>query len=242
MEELEIFNKVKFVEESHQYFVEGRELPSVSSKLKLWYPPFDPQKMSKGVMNRDDKPEYKGMTQEEILTQWDHKRETAAALGSYVHYKLEKYTAQYTGIHPRKPDFSYPFDEERAANMIKAGIKFVDAMLDKGATIVATELVMYHPTLHYAGTCDLLFKHKDKHILADWKTNQSLQKGFGKLRKPFHFLDNNPIGKYSLQLNYYKLMLEHAIPVDKMCVVHLDTTYKVYPIQDLRKLLIDSWK
>ena len=87
---------------------------------------------------------------------------------------------------------------------------------------------------------DALFKHEDKYIICDWKTSKEIKKENeyeNALTKCISHLPNANFWHYSLQLNYYKYILEkkYYIKVEKMILVNLlKDSYTIYEIDDMQ--------
>ena len=81
----------------------------------------------------------------------------------------------------------------------------------------------------FAGTADLILLNTktEKLVLADWKTNKDLFKNFKnkKLLPPFKTLLDNPLNRYKIQLNHYKMLIEDMtdLQVEDMWILWLST-------------------
>ena len=71
--------EVEFREKTHQYFRFGREYLSQSSFVKIFEPKFDREGRSRMVAKA------RGVTQEQVLREWDKKRDDAAEYGTGIH-------------------------------------------------------------------------------------------------------------------------------------------------------------
>jgi hypothetical protein len=106
-----IINKEKIIE----------ELPSVSALLKQWYEPFDSLSKSIEMMNGDVD------LASDLRKQWQKKGEDANSIGSFTHYKLEKYVWDIFDIQKttRKPFYNLKNEElYEAQKMVKTGVGF----------------------------------------------------------------------------------------------------------------------
>lgn len=199
-----MFNNLKLDKQTHTYYLGDKTLPSVSSKVAEFYEPFD-RNISKYVAKS------KGVTQTEILKDWDKKRDDALLLGNNTHDFAENWA---------KKIYKNPVTEKE--------LGVIQFFLDHSEYKVKhAELSMYNKELEYAGTTDLILEYKDKTILADWKSNKDLYKTHGKLKKPFSNFNNNPLNKYKIQLNLYQLCLESVgIEVSERWIIWLNRDKK----------------
>lgn len=190
------FNKLQFDSEKHIYTVDGVEYPSVSGLIKDFHMPFDRHGKSLSVAMR------RGITQEQVLAEWDLKRDNACEFGTRVHDFGENYVID---------GFEHEEKEDNLSGHHKAVLKFWQELPDFIIPI-SLELRMYHPLFKYAGTTDivLLDTRDNTLIIADYKTNEDLYKNFKKERmiNGFEHLLSNNYNKYQLQLSFYQILLE----------------------------------
>lgn len=217
------FSDLDFNEASHTYSVKGRILPSVSSLLKKYSEPFDADKISFFVAKK------RGISQQEVLDEWEEKRKLAIAQGNSAHKFGENY----------KPGISIANSAQQ-----RAIVRFWDRIPDN-IEPVGFELKMYSKKYNFAGTADLVLVNNDtgKLIICDYKTNKDLFKNYKgqKLLEPFGFLLDNPFNKYQIQLSFYQLLLEEAgFKVEARRVIWLkpNGTFKIYDAEDYTKLLL----
>jgi len=214
-----MFSGLNFDSRRHLYFVEGINYPSVSSLVdtharKVDFESILPHSAAK-----------KGVSVEELRQEWKRTNKTACDLGTDTHDFLE----HFTGLEqPKTPQE-------------KAGIKFL-VDIQKDYEIVAREIRMYTRKYQYAGTSDLLLRHKVSGglVIADYKTNKDLFKAYDNLKHPFSFFEASPYNKYQIQLSYYQIMLEEAnLFVDQRMLVALregedkEGEYKIFNTADL---------
>jgi hypothetical protein len=220
----EYFNALTFNEEQHLYFVDGKQLDiSVSGLVKKFVEPVDFDSISIAIDKRDGLP--LGTTRK----LWNGKSGAACAKGDKVHFFGEIY-AFHRNIEPR-------CGQEVAVK------KFWDELPDH-IVPVFTELKMYHKIAMFGGTADIILFNKKtkKFIIADYKTNEDLFKGYkGKtLLKPFSYKIENDYNKYQIQFSYYQIMFEQTgFEVENRCLIWLkpDGTYLRYFTEDLTETL-----
>lgn len=212
---------IRFEAEKHQYFgADGNEYQSVSRVLKTIQNPFDRMGISNAMSKRD------GITQQEILDQWDKKRIVASDYGTLIHNGLEDY------FNGRK------VKDKIIENLAKEFSKELS-----GYYKISNEHILHDKEYKIAGTTDLLLD-RQKHTsaskewivdLMDYKTN--LEKGiyfdsitrkngnvkhYNKfLLPPLTHLEECNYNLYALQLSSYALMLEktYGIKIGKLFIV-----------------------
>ena len=205
----EAFSQLNFEEVSHTYKLGDKFLPSVTRKLSRFYDCFDANKVVVNYAkkwNRENQNNQK--TEQEILDEWDTISKEASDKGTLIHSFTDNY-----------PEFPEPeFDQQR-------GILEFFRDLPSNYVVVAIELKMHNEV--FAGTTDVILYNikTGKLVLVDWKTNKDLFKNFKgkKLLSPFNTLLDNPINKYKIQLNHYKILIEDMtrFEIEDMWIVWL---------------------
>jgi hypothetical protein len=212
--------ELTFIEEEHIYYMKDldgqikRNFPSVSKIIKKFHKPFD----AEGMALKMSKGDPEGQAQ--LLAEWKQAGELSTNMGSRVHFELESDLIgrfeNYKEV--RQPIFTINEEQQRKSdNMIKAGKEFLDLMLERGAVLLDTEIVLGDPEEQYTGQPDKvwLMMNKEKtnfgFVTTDWKTNQP--KNFevhhytGRLYSPFNEYHDNALGHYFLQLPLYGRLL-----------------------------------
>lgn len=171
---------LKFDKQSHTYTLDGKRLTSVSKWISKFVPHFDQDTISKACAKKD------GVTQDEILSKWEKKKNISLHLGNWVHESIEYYLTQ---------DSTWTNQAVEAFKKHQTKNKYL------------SEKVVYDN--ENAGTIDLIEIIDEKTVkIHDFKTNEDLNKGYGKMLEPFNSLPNTPLSKYTLQLTKYKELLE----------------------------------
>jgi hypothetical protein len=212
--------ELTFIEEEHIYYmkdVDGeikKNFPSVSKIVKKFHKPFDAEGMALKMSNGD--PEG----QAQLLAEWKKAGDLSTNMGSRVHFELESDTISRFGNYKsvRQPIFEINEEQQRKSdNMIIAGKKFLDLMLERGAVLLDTEIVLGDPEEQYTGQPDKIWLMMNKEktnfgfVTTDWKTNQP--KNFevhhytGRMYSPFNNYHDNALGHYYLQLPLYGRLL-----------------------------------
>lgn len=169
-----------FNKQSHTYTLGDKKLTSVSQWIKQFTPPFDAEKISQAVAKKQ------GVDQQEILDKWEKKKNISLHLGNWVHESIEYYLTE---------------DSEWTNPAVEAFKKHQTKNKYLSEKVVHDDEV--------AGTIDLIEVIGDKKVkIHDFKTNEDLHKGYGKMLEPFQNMPNCPLSKYTLQLTKYKELLE----------------------------------
>ncbi len=165
-----------------------------------------------------------------LQKKWKQKGKDAANAGTKIHTFAERYIESCA-----KP-----------TNLKELGVVAFLMSLDERYEIVAIEQRMYQFVYDYFGTCDLLLYDKINkyYILADWKSNESLEKNYGDMMlEPFEELLNTPFNRYQLQMAHYELCLEQVenLNVEERWIIHLtgkfENLFSVYPCEDFTNIL-----
>lgn len=206
-----MFSDLSFDEQRHLYFWKGKKVPkSVSAHVEDHAQAFDEDYWLPRCAIKE------GVTTHELKHKWQTTNKEACDLGTETHHFLEHFDGLKTASTPQQ----------------EAGVKYLlDTLPDY--EIVFKELRMYSVKYNFAGTADLLLRHRltGQLVIADYKTNKDLFKTFGFLLPPFGFLECHPYNKYQLQLSYYQLMLnEIGISISERKIVYLkaDSTYRTF--------------
>jgi hypothetical protein len=225
------FNDVTYHDEPHKYYVDGKQLISVTTLLGKYEIPFNEEYWS-GVKSK----EY-DIPKSEILHLWKYINKIGTERGSIIHDYAENLFLNKV----------FPYPKQRIVNMFGndpiwdsylKSKKHVDKFyrISQGKLIpVKTELVVFDREYGIGGMVDLLFWNvKDQEFqIWDWKTNKEFTgwhpKGYvdketGDVYKEhtythktegkenytgvLGFLKKNDMNHYSLQLGTYKHIIE----------------------------------
>lgn len=221
------FSGLTFIDETHEYFVEGNKVPlSVSGVVKGFVPFTDWDAIAQAVARRD------GKTKAQVLAEWEEKKNKGLNAGTKTH------------------DFAEKQDRVAETEKEEAVIKFWKVLeLDNPYryVLVAKELRMYHKIYGFCGTCDFILYDTltSTYIIGDYKTNIDLFKNFNGnlLLEPFEFLLDHAYNQYQIQLSSYQILLEQleGVIVTERWLVHLrdDKNYHCYKTYDYSSYLIN---
>jgi len=212
---------LSFIEEDHIYFmrdINGKvrnDFPSVSKVLKKFYTEFPTEEAALKKAKGDTE------LAEQLKQEWILAGTYSTNMGSRTHFFLEQETIKLFGDYKsvREPIFECDFTQIlKSDSMVSAGKNYLQIMIERGAVLLDTEIVLGHPELGYTGQPDKvwLIIGKDGNIgliITDWKTNKP--KNFESnqftrpMKYPFTKQPDNALGHYFVQLPLYgKLLLK----------------------------------
>ena len=251
------FKDLTFVEDGHKYFINGKQLPSVSEVTHRFcaHPFNDVEQAEKYAETHGETPQY-------WLDKWRFTSLKATTSGTLVHEYGESLGWLRNGhseliTESCKPKYVKDKNWLIPTRGKEEGVlKFYDE-LNENLHFVLAETKVYsnkseesNVSNQFCGTFDLLMWYnnpkdssKSGLIVLDWKTNRELTKDFSRehdkfLLPPFADLYEEPLSYYTLQLNLYSLCL-HGIGLNPIGarVIWLkdDGTYELVPIKLLYK-------
>jgi hypothetical protein len=194
-------------------------------------------------------PEAAALLQEE----WKQLGNYSTNMGSRVHFELESDLINRFDNYKEVRQPIFECDESqliKSDSMIKAGKEYLDLMLERGAVLLDTEIVLGDNELGYTGQPDkvwlIMNKEQDDFgiVITDWKTNQpknfEVQHYTGRMYAPFNEYHDTALGHYYLQLPLYARLLLKMLKGTKYenikllgCVVVLlkdDSTFVEYKV------------
>jgi hypothetical protein len=214
--------ELTFVEDTHTYYMKDEsgvirsDYPSVSKVIKYFYDEFD----SEGISLKKAQGDLE--VQKQLLDEWAAAGDYATNMGSRVHYLLEKKLIDMFGGYKevRQPIFECDFTQIlKGDSMVSAGTNYLNLMVERGAVLLDTEIVLGDPELGYTGQPDKVWLILNKEqtefglVITDWKSNKP--KNFEeshfttRMKYPFQKHPNNALGHYFTQLPFYgKLLLK----------------------------------
>ena len=225
----EYFKDLKFKADTHTYEVRGNPLTSVSKTIHKYVEEVDFDKIAGFVAIKRTKETGVYTTKEQILAEWEAKKNNSCIQGTKVHDFGENFNAKT----------SVPTN-----GFEKAIVNFWDNIPDYMEPFLF-ELKMYSTTLGLAGTSDIILYNNNtgKFIIADYKTNEDLFKNFKgkKLLPPFDNMLENSYNKYQLQLSMYQLLFEQCgFEVESRRIIWLkpNGVYENFKTEDLTQKLL----
>jgi CRISPR/Cas system-associated exonuclease Cas4 (RecB family) len=217
---------ITFDEGPHVYTVHGDStFTSVTTWNHSHFDVFDANSVidnmiKKGSLN-DPKNKYYGMNKEEIKELWSKKGASASIQGTKLHYDIECYN-NYMEVDNDSIEFQYFLQFDSHYPELKP---------------YRTEWMVYYEELKLSGSIDMVYENPDGTLqIYDWKRVLELKvESFGgkcaKTSCISHLPDTN-YWHYSLQLNTYKMILEHKygkkVTGLYLVCLHPDNVYKKY--------------
>ena len=247
--ELSKFNHVKYYDGPHKYFIGDRELISATKFIGMFKPKFETQRIAEEYAAK------RGLEVEDVIADWDLKRDTSTVKGSAVHDYAENWWNNK----------EFPYDSSVAVKQF--GHDIIKESFDKCQTIfrnfyedsrinlvpVKMELVVGDEDYGLGGMVDCLFYNKKSGMLEVWdyKTNKAIniKNNYGqRFKEPISHLDVCEINTYSLQLSLYKHIIEKNtnLKIGNCYLIWINEknkNYKVYKCKDLEaeiKLMLEE--
>lgn len=248
--ELAKFNKVKYYDEEHKYFIGDKELISGTAFVGLFKEKFDSVAMAEKTAKK------KKISVEEVLDDWAFKGDFSRTKGTLLHnyaenyWKNKVYPINYADYDDR---FGALLMEERLEECKRM---FHDFYNDASPvlSLISAELVVADEELGIAGMVDKLFWNQKMGELQIWdyKTNKEINersKYNKKMLAPINFMHECELDTYSIQLNLYKYLIQKNtnLKIGKCYLVHIHEEQEKYNVieckeyQDIIELLVKHY-
>lgn len=193
------FNDISFNDDTHTYRKNNLDYISVTSLLHEYSQPFD----SDIIATKTAK--SRGVSKESLLKEWKEKGDTSARKGKYIHKSIENFLKKNE------------IDTNLYSVEINQFIKFYNEFL-MNKQIIYLEKVLYDDNYKIAGTIDCLAYDNKENTLyyIDWKTNEkfTISNKYQKLKKPLNKYEQSNKEVYSLQLSFYRYMIEENVLIE----------------------------
>jgi hypothetical protein len=226
---------IVFDEPTHVYTVNGssKGIISCTKFLHEFFPHFDADAVIDGMIRRGLKPEYQGMTKEQIKAKWNANGAEASGAGTAMHLAIEQF------LH------GHPEIIEPAVKETPEWKYFMNFWNDVKEDLVPyrSEWEVWSEEYKLAGSIDMVFYRRsdDSYVIYDWKRSKEIkQSAFGEEggHGPVAHLPHCNYWHYTLQLNVYRWFLEtyYGLKISDMYLVILhpnNTNYKRYKLNRL---------
>lgn len=210
------FSKYTFHEDSHTYTYmdkNGDERTIGTSTTQLihsYTQPFDEGRMSKIIAKK------RGISQEQVLDEWNFNKELACEYGTLAHLYLECLWMNKPFLYDDKPfieKFGFDPVTPKFEDMKPALKKFYTIFKDR-LEIIGAEVTIASEDYDIAGSIDLLAYSKKLNaiVIIDNKSNKEIRKDSYKhqmMQPPLDNLPDSNFWHYSLQGAIYKKILEY---------------------------------
>lgn len=258
----EYAEKIVFLEEPHEYYIDGEPYPSVS-EVTHRYKPVGSEQMAENCVRKwkreqDRNYRYYGMTKEEILAVWAEKSGRACDFGTEVHAFGESMfyysTGEYDRILPECRNKFIGMKPSPTNGQEEAVLKFWDDLPSNFVPVLAETKVFNRNGTRYCGTFDLLIYYVDEAnpeksglVIFDYKTNEDIYKNYGgqTLLWPFQDMLDQSASYYTLQLGLYQIPLEnlgYKVIARRLIWLRPDGTYenvKIGNISEKMRYILD---
>jgi len=238
MSALEIRKDLEKIFEKAQ---EGRYDMSASRFVESFVKPFDKELIAPMSAKK------LGITTEEVLKLWEEKAEKGRLAGSVLHKHLEN---SFTGSNkPTGLDGSvistYMKNDPEYRDLVNNNIRLVDIFYDTVKEYLAPMLVEHRVAdedLSILGIPDYLFQdlRTGNLILFDLKHGKPItDKGKNKMLGPFCQVKDGNLQKNSLQLSFYKFIIERnsSYQISDMIIGHIGDKYNSYRALDMQDII-----
>ena len=197
-------DNISFEEGPHIYTVCGDRggYTSVTTWNHSHFSAFDAdgaiEKIMKSRRKNDPSYKYYGMNEAAIKQMWEDKRDSAACAGTNMHNDIEYF-------YNKEPVTNDSVEFQYFKNFLK---DFPDLKPYR------TEWMVYYEELKMSGSIDMLFQNeKGEFLIYDWKRCNEIphECPYGKFAVTpcISHLPDTKFWHYALQLNIYKMFLEH---------------------------------
>jgi ATP-dependent exoDNAse (exonuclease V) beta subunit len=225
---------ITFRDKDHTYFIAGmtKSPISVTTLIHNYFPSFDADKIIVKMMSSDKWPQskYYGKSKESIKKEWDDNGKEASGDGTIMHKCIEDYINNIPPSHPDLKEF-------------KMFLQYWDDMMSKYPTFkpYRTEWLVYDEEVGVAGSIDFTLQDDNENIIiVDWKRSKEIkmENRYEKGYKPFETFENCNYWHYSLQLNFYRHILEtkygKTVVYMMLIILHPNQdSYMCYPVQHI---------
>ena len=223
----------------HIYLYDGRiQLTAVSNVVNQFFKKFDSIEISEKVARRD------GISQCEVLEEWDYKGQESREIGTFLHAQIESLLSDKQISMSTRFLYNGEYIKVKKEVFINKEISYLKNFLKENSiTPFRVEWHIFDLELNIAGTIDLLCRKGNRFEIFDWKRSSKAspnepvwQYGVNGLEK----VADISFYHYALQQNLYKYILEknYGIVVENMYIVVLHpafSNYQLYKIPDMSK-------
>lgn len=195
---------ITFKDEDHSYSIKGVEKKptSVTTLIHKFFPQFiDDVVIAKMMASINwPKSKYFGRTAEDIKNEWKVNSERASSEGTKMHKNIENFFNNEPLSHEGGKEF-------------KMFMNFWNDIQRQypGLRVRRTEPLVYDEDVGIAGSIDLVLEDEyGNTYIFDWKRSKDIkfENKFEKGFPPFEKYDNCNFSHYTLQLNFYRHILE----------------------------------
>lgn len=211
-------SRIKFDPMEHRYFIDGNpDTISVTQLIDKFFPEFDAPYWA------PIKASQRGISTDDILAEWEAKRNDSANKGMALHETIDNY-------YNNK---SHNSDTKEFRHFLSFKQRF------RGMIPYRSEWRIFDEDLLVAGTIDMVYKKEDGSLyMFDWKRSEKVVNHDGTIKNDkyqFAFgelghLGDSSFNRYCLQQNIYKAILEkrYKQKISSMNLLVMHETYERY--------------
>ena len=206
--ELSVFNNIKYYDEPHTYFIDGKEMTSATRLINKFKQAFDSEYWS------TKKAKERGITKEEILKEWKYKADYSCEKGNLLHDYAENYLNNKIFPYPKEKVIKILGNNDVEEDFEKVKLLFNKFYNESYGKLIPikSEIIVGDEEIEVCGMVDQLFWNNKCEELQiwDWKTNKEIKRHnkWQQFKEPISHLDVCEYNTYSLQLSLYKYLIE----------------------------------
>ncbi len=207
--------RISFDPIEHRYFIDGNpDTISVTQLIDKFFPDFDAPYWA------PIKASQRGISTEDILAEWEAKRNDSAIKGTALHEAIENYYQNKSYVTNSAEFRQFIAFKQRYSGMIP----------------FRSEWRIFDEDLLVAGTIDMVYKKEDGSLyMFDWKRSEKVVRSDGTIKNDnYQFaygelshLGDNSYNRYCLQQNIYKAILEKRYK-KKISSMNLLVMHEIY--------------
>lgn len=257
---LNSFNKLRFEEGPHKYYLGSVEYKSVSATIQQFERESDWDLIAENYAKKN------GESADYWKSQWEYNNLCSTMTGTRVHSFLEGAGWTLNGhpeLIPEEVKSQYLADKDWMIPFHNKEVAGLQALRDlkQHFWLVLNETKVYtglnpdpskNPKTPWAGTFDMLYyydgggdKNRSGFLICDWKTNKSLISEYNRkhkyhMKKPFNNMIDEALSHYALQFSCYQIPLEDIglnVIGRRLFWLKEDSTYEKISTPDLTDLL-----
>lgn len=244
--ELEVFNRISFVQEAHKYTIDGvatNDL-SVTRLIKKFKREFKREEMAARVAKKT------GCSVQQVLADWEMNALYSTTIGTIAHKYIEGFYKNSSFEADVNTNILGYDEKQKIVQNLPIIIQYFQNFYNenKHLSCVKNEFVVGDLNdTKICGTVDMLSfnSQTNKLEILDFKTNKKLQttSKYSKLFYPFDDMDECEVNEYTIQLNTYKYFIEKYtnIKIGDMKLIWLQPTnenYKVINLPDIKEKIV----
>jgi len=231
------FNEVIYHDEPHKYYINDKQLISVTTIIHKYQEEFNEDYWSRV------KAEEYGLSQKEVIRAWRFINKKGTMKGSAIHDYAENLFLNKVFPYPKELIYNeFGFDPVlEEYNITKNHVNKFHSDVQGKLIPIRTEMIVYDKESLIGGMVDMLFYNVKAGEFQIWdhKTNKKLtMNSERRMKDELYMLEESDFNIYSLQLGIYKYIIEKntKIKLGKSYIIwysHNNDNYKIIEMKDL---------